>query len=475
MTARFSLTLFALILSSVSLAKTEDVARAKSESVAHATVEQGFVEESVRSWPKVMVEMGSIPAKSQIRVRKLDASKDVLFRETGDAQTKSYRVTDPSGYVQVQSVKTPETATATATAEGDAQLNLQQSAADGDLLVPQEQLTNNATCVPEGDTSVCQTINEMPAVVNSRTNPAVLKDAMGTSAMPYMYPQTAAVAPTAETSTGINSGMAPMLLAGLAPLLGKLNTSATNGSNTCDDWSTGGSGSSPSNPGVSEPEPTSGVNSKDIPAMARSDGKRPPECAVHLAQEAKKNAGGLVKSDVMVVWDNVTTQSPGQMWFVKSDGSLADVGVPNPIPATHGQGGFGIGCGSNKTPEGAMVTAHHHQGNTVRDGVWLEGLEPGNRKDLAQGCGGSPRGAVLHAWNPNGKTHGCIGISGAWINRSGNKQQLGAGGDYYTTLKRNLFLNDGGKVLIYNFTPSRTRGCSQAIDTKTKVTQLFPR
>lgn len=176
-------------------------------------------------------------------------------------------------------------------------------------------------------------------------------------------------------------------------------------------------------------------------------------CALKTAQTAFEEAksSGKVKKDIFIINDFSTGGVTGKMWFVNADGTPANVTDKNPIDVSRGEGGFGHGKGSLKTPEGAIVTRAYHppRSGNITDGIELDGLEKDNA-DIHS------RGILLHGWNPQNPTAGCLGVSGA-IHIDGRDNILGNIPHYLDDLKQGL-LKDGG-VMIYNFTPKKAKAC----------------
>lgn len=197
----------------------------------------------------------------------------------------------------------------------------------------------------------------------------------------------------------------------------------------------------------------SGPNCQSLPKELQSDKKFNCGLQQALAAFNKAKSEGKVTQNIFMFNDFSSGGVMGKMYFFNADGTLANVTDKNPIWASRGEGGFGQGAGSMRTPNGALVTRAYRPprfGN-VKDGIELDGLEPGNQ-DIHS------RGVLLHGWDPYTPTEGCIGIAGSIdTNRSG-KAVLGGDPPYLDQLKKG-FLKDGG-AMIYNFTPQKVESCT---------------
>jgi hypothetical protein len=195
------------------------------------------------------------------------------------------------------------------------------------------------------------------------------------------------------------------------------------------------------------------INGCNKPVIAAQNKSPQFMCALKKAQAAYNDGkvSGKVKKDIFIINDFSTGGVTGKMWFVNADGTLATVTDKNPIDVSRGEGGFGHGKGSLKTPNGAIVTRAYRppRAGNITDGIELDGLEKDNA-DIHS------RGVLLHGWNPQNPTAGCLGVSGA-IHIDGRDNILGNIPHYLDDLKQGL-LKDGG-VMIYNFTPKKADGC----------------
>lgn len=182
-------------------------------------------------------------------------------------------------------------------------------------------------------------------------------------------------------------------------------------------------------------------------------GGGPSACAMNQAREAYQNAqkNGRKVADFMVVTDFSDGGTTGKMWFMGPMGNKVNLGVPNPLEVSRGSGGFGAGVGSQRTPDGAVITRAYRppRGGNILNGIELDGLEAGNR-DI------HGRGVLLHGWSPGQPTQGCLGIAGTLQTRSGTNAVLG-GVDHFKTLAEGPFRQGG--VVMYNFTPAKASDC----------------
>lgn len=178
-------------------------------------------------------------------------------------------------------------------------------------------------------------------------------------------------------------------------------------------------------------------------------------CGLQQAQEAlrKAKAEGAVKADTFIFNDFSSGAVTGKMWFLNTDGAPDKTTLDtNPIPVARGQGGFGKGNSSLKTPDGAITTLPFHpprEGN-IKDGIEHVGLEPNNR-DI------NKRGVLMHGWDPYVATQGCLGVAGSYHSNSAGHRVYGGSPRYLDDLKKGLLKNGG--VMIYNFTPNKVKLC----------------
>lgn len=178
-------------------------------------------------------------------------------------------------------------------------------------------------------------------------------------------------------------------------------------------------------------------------------------CGVQQARDAfkKAKAEGKLTEEVFIFNDFSLGSVMGKMWFLNSDGTLAtNILGENPIPVSRGEGGFGKGKGSLKTPDGAIKTLPYNppRDGNIKDGIECEGLEPGN-SDI------HGRGILLHGWDPNTATQGCLGIAGSYHSNSAGHRKYGGSPLYLDELKNGLLKNGG--VMIYSFTPKKANLC----------------
>ena len=193
---------------------------------------------------------------------------------------------------------------------------------------------------------------------------------------------------------------------------------------------------------------------KDAPKKLTDDSLR--SCGLQQALDAfqKAKSQGKVKKDIFVFNDFSDGDVSGKMWLLNSDGTEAKLLESNPIPVSRGEGGFGNGVGSLRTPNGAILTKEYRppRAGNIRDGIELVGLEPENQ-DIHK------RGILLHGWDPYAPTQGCLGVPGAIDTGTKGKRTLGGVPPYLDILKTEL-LKEGG-VMIYNFTPKKASLCQK--------------
>lgn len=180
--------------------------------------------------------------------------------------------------------------------------------------------------------------------------------------------------------------------------------------------------------------------------------RKEQSCGVKLALEAYKKNKSRIKKDVIIFNDFSGGGIMGKMWFLNPDGTPAQVVEKNPLQVSRGEGGFGSGRGSLKTPNGAVLTQAYRppRNGNIKDGIELIGLEPENKDIYA-------RGILLHGWDPYMPTQGCLGVAGMLDTRASGHRPLGGPPPYLDQLKKGL-LKDGG-VMIYNFTPAKVKLC----------------
>lgn len=193
---------------------------------------------------------------------------------------------------------------------------------------------------------------------------------------------------------------------------------------------------------------------KETPQKLRDDALR--SCGLKQALDAfqKAKSQGKVKKDIFVFNDFADGDISGKMWILNADGTEAKILESNPIPVSRGEGGFGNGVGSLRTPNGAILTKAYNppRAGNIRDGIELVGLEPENQ-DIHK------RGILLHGWDPYAPTQGCLGVPGAIDTGTKGKRTLGGVPPYLDLLKKDL-LKEGG-VMIYNFTPKKASLCQK--------------
>ncbi|MGZ3842250.1 MAG: hypothetical protein ACXVCA_09195 [Bdellovibrio sp.] len=175
--------------------------------------------------------------------------------------------------------------------------------------------------------------------------------------------------------------------------------------------------------------------------------------ALDVYKKAKKK--GEITNEVFIFNDFSNGSVTGKMWFINSNGSLANILDKNPIDVAGGEGGYGNEDGKLKTPDGALKTLpyRYRKEKQIKDAIALAGLEENNKNALA-------RGILIHAWSPYAPTLGCLGMPGSYDSSTAGKRDYGGTPKYYDQL-RDGFLKNGG-VMIYNFTPNKAKACSVA-------------
>lgn len=176
-------------------------------------------------------------------------------------------------------------------------------------------------------------------------------------------------------------------------------------------------------------------------------------CGVQQALAAYNKNRDKLDSQVIIYNDFSNGDSMGRMWFLNPDGTPANIIGKNPIWVAAGDGGFGAGRGSQKTPNGAIMTKRYNppRSGNIKDGVELVGLESGNQ-DIQS------RGVLLHGWDPAAPTEGCLGVQGTIVSDTSGHRVLGSPPPFLDELKNSLFKN--GSVMIYNFTPEKKSQCN---------------
>lgn len=178
-------------------------------------------------------------------------------------------------------------------------------------------------------------------------------------------------------------------------------------------------------------------------------------CGLQQALAALSKNKDKVNQETFIFNDFSNGGVMGKMWILKSDGSIAPVIDKIPLWVSRGEGGFGNGRGSLKTPNGAIMTKAYRppRGGNIRDGIELVGLEAENQ-DI------HGRGVLLHGWDPYTPTQGCLGIAGTLDTRARGRSTLGSAPPYLDQLKQGL-LKEGG-TMIYNFTPDKAKDCPRS-------------
>lgn len=381
------------------------------------------------SWPRALAPVGSLPAGAEVQVKPAPSQGEVFANSSspGGPLLESHAA---SKYSQVTSLKASSLSAAD---KADLQTEISQNR----LYVENAQLkAATAGCDPtQGACVLTQDVESQRAMPYEPT--AFYRDMMSGPGLK---------ASEAGAAEGQDGDPARLAAEGADRVLGRLNRPGGVADQLANNWC----------PPEQEARASSFFDF-GAPSMNAGAGRgffwssgRPPACAIQKAQAHLGRHRDL--QDVMIVNDFSDGGVTGKMWFLKADGSLANVGVPNPIPVSRGSGGFGRGVGSQRTPDGAICaipTGIPRAGN-IKDGIELKGLEGSKNNDIHS------RGVLLHGWNPNQPTSGCLGIQGTLTTAKASYPAMG-GASHFDRLRQTLLSR--GKTLIYNFTPDEAKAC----------------
>lgn len=396
------------------------------------------------SWPQVLDQGTLIPKGSTLQVKPyVDPKKntEVYSLNTDPKSDRVFNTKPAANYQQVTSIEIKEPM-----GPGEVE-DLKTAAKSGELLVQTAALDQAAKCSTDGEVKNCNVQKPLNVQAQSPYEPNAFAAGM-------MAPSGAAPAlPTQYFSDGgVSAPVVPAVAGQLPGSAEGVNSARGTGAGSASpasqqDCAPTGFGPSLAAFFSSLFGGGSGGNNAGS-GLGWGKGGGPPMCAIRAAQAARQNAikAGRKVSNFMIVND-YSAGLPGRMWFLNPQGQKVSVGsVPNPLVATGGKGGFGAGAGSEKTPNGAMITGPYHppRGGNIKNGIELYGLEPGNQ-DIHS------RGVLLHGADPNYYTRGCIGIPGRLQLANGANRVLG-GADYFTELATGPLASGG--AIIYNFTPS---------------------
>ncbi|WP_413560356.1 hypothetical protein [Bdellovibrio sp. HCB209] len=354
---------------------------------------------------KAIQPLGAIPKDSQISVKSVGTKSTFFNPNQTDSTTESGFKTVPNDSLyEVKSIKNKDTSADSTTLKG--------LATSGDLVLNKSSLNAaDQSCVTAG---TCTLTADVPVYQSSKFN---FFDwflnifGLGDKPKSLVTPPTDIADPKASAAAATTA------------MVTNTNRTLTGQNAVCED----------------------------LPDSVKNDPTF--KCGLQMALDSfKKNkASGKVTSDTFIFNDFADGEMTGKMYFFNSEGKVAQVLDKNPIPVSRGVGGFGAGTGSQKTPNGAIVTRRYEppRAGNIKDGIELLGLESGN-KDI------TGRGVLLHGWNPYTYTAGCLGVQGTFESgKLGYADEMGGRPLYLDQLKQGL-LKDGG-VMIYNFTPAKVR------------------
>jgi hypothetical protein len=383
------------------------------------------------SWPKVLTPGTMIQPGSGVKVVPVDRGAEV-HRLTGSSSGRPIETVSGGTYMRVTAIAKPA-----GLGPGEAD-DLAAAAAAGDLHVQAAALKASADCKTVDGEQRCRVHKELNLESAHPYEPAAFARAMMDD------PNAGALA----AGTNLETATMGALDKSLKKVTGQDQRGI--GKDDCGPEVAAAS-SFPNLGSLLSGGFTPGASS---PGSSLFSGGGPPSCALSAARNAYLNAqkGGRRVADFMVVTDFSDGGVTGRMWFVGPMGNLINVGVPNPLEVSRGQGGFGAGGGSFKTPNGAIITRPYSppRGGNIMNGIELDGLEPGNR-DI------HGRGVLLHGWTPGQPTQGCLGIAGTLQTRSGTNAVLG-GANHFDTLANGPFRQGG--VVMYNYTPDNKTKCN---------------
>lgn len=387
-------------------------------------------EVDMSTWPKVLTPGTALKAGAGVKVVPLDRGAEV-HRLTASSEGRPIETVSGGTYLRVTAIAKPA-----GLGPGEAE-DLAAAAAAGDLHVQAAALKAAADCKTVEGEQRCRLNKELNLEAAHPYEPAAFARAMMGD-----DPNAGAIA----AGTNLETATMGALDRSLKKVTGQDKRGIAK-----DDCGPEVAAAS-SFPGIGSL--FSGGFSSGTPSTSSFMGGGPPSCALSAARNAYLNAqkGGRRVADFMVVTDFSDGGVTGRMWFVGPMGNLVNLGVPNPLEVSRGQGGFGAGAGSFKTPNGAVITRAYSppRGGNIMNGIELDGLEPGNR-DIHS------RGVLLHGWTPGQPTHGCLGIAGTLQTRSGTNATLG-GANHFDTLASGPFRQGG--VVMYNYTPDNKTKCN---------------
>ncbi|WP_373998385.1 hypothetical protein [Bdellovibrio bacteriovorus] len=361
---------------------------------------------------QAVLPIGAIPKDSAIELKTVPTGSFFNPAVRSDNTETGFQKVDNSGLLQVKSITTKDTSSDTA--------DLQALATNQQLVVQTGDLTaQNSNCSSSGDSTNCTITQDVPVYktgnfdfVNWFLNlfgmgkqPSLVTPSKNIEKTP---PKEAMALALEKTVTETNAKLAKPL----------------------------------------EPSCTD-----NLPQDLKRD--KTLVCGVEQALAAfrKGKDDGKITQEIFIFNDFSNGGVMGKMWFLNADGTPAKVVDKNPIWVSRGEGGFGNGRGTMRTPNGAVVTKAYRppRNGNIKDGVELIGLEPENQDIFG-------RGVLLHGWDPYTPTQGCLGVAGNLDTRAKGNSKLGGTPPYLDIMKKGLLRNGG--VMIYNFTPVKKNKCS---------------
>ncbi|MGZ3746730.1 MAG: hypothetical protein ACXWRE_05160, partial [Pseudobdellovibrionaceae bacterium] len=340
--------------------------------------------------------VGALLPGTSVHLEPVDTSKTYFGSSPAVAKEEFPRLDSASLY-RVQSFTNPPAINANTDNQINTQLNtLQALASQGNLLVQEETLkASSPNCVVFNGPATCSLQNELPVYQ------AGLFDFAG------LFSNIAQSSPPSSPQPRLRQSDEEVVHA-LDKSIKKVNskTSANQKKilSSCDEEND----SFPSKEKISS-------------------------CGLQQALQAYNANKSRLHKDIIVLNDFSDGTLRGKMWFLRPDGTPANILAQNPISVVRGPGGFGSGKGTLKTPQGALLTLPYRppRNGNVKDGIELEGLESENRDTYK-------RGILLHGWNTYTPTEGCLGVAGTLDTRAHGERTLGLPPYYLDELKKNL-------------------------------------
>lgn len=357
---------------------------------------------------EAVMPIGAIPKNSSVTLKPVNENTRFVSPQYEGGSGFLKKVENNSLY-QVTEIKGTDNSSDSA--------DLQALAKNSNLVVQQADLTTeSATCSGSGSTTNCTLNTDVPAYKTGSFN--LIEWFLGLFGLGSQKS-------TAPATKGVEVNESVAMAKAMTEKIDKTNTMLnSNTGGICDE--------------------------KNFPTALQND--KMLSCGLKQAIEALKKNKDKVKDDIFIFNDFSNGGVMGKMWILNADGSMASVLDKNPLWVSRGEGGFGNGRGSLKTPNGAIMTKAYNppRSGNIRDGIELVGLEPENQ-DIHS------RGVLLHGWDPYTPTQGCLGVAGTLDTRARGRATLGSAPPYLDQLKKSV-LKDGG-TMIYNFTPAKAKAC----------------